>query len=176
MSTPSSSAASYTSGRVMWPWMRSRSRPASAASATSRAQVFGRRLGERHPGGPGVGALEEQPLAVDGQCPVVHRHLAQPGSDRAGVAGLVVDGHGHLEQAQRLVAERAGHHSFGLSTPKVHSTEFVPLASGCSSSRSTSPSSVVRTRTVRASSLSSSALTMTLARARSASRHRRAGG
>src|SRR5262249_47480677 len=64
-----------------------------------------------------------------------------------------------------------GHHSAGLLTPKVHSTEFVPRASGNSRSRSTRSSTIVRTRTVRGSSLSSSARTWTWARSALASWH-----
>ncbi len=71
------------------------------------AQVLRRRLGQRHACRSGVGALQEQPLTVDAERPTVHRHLTQSGAERSGVAGLVVDGHRHLELTQRLVAERA---------------------------------------------------------------------
>ena len=129
------------------------------------AQLLGGRLAEGHARRAGVDALEEQPLTVDAEDPAVHRHLPQPRADRTGVAGLVVDRDRDRRGSDSGWSPRArGHHRRGLSTPKVHSTMLVPAARDCSSSRSTASSTVVRMRTVRASSLSSSARTMTLAR------------
>ncbi len=95
------------------------------------AQLVRRRLAERHAGGSGVGALEEQPLAVDAEHPVVHGHLPQPGADGAGVAGLVVDGHRDLQRGTAAGRRGPGATTgVGLSTPKVHSTELVPGGQG----------------------------------------------
>ena len=63
-------------------------------------------LGERDARRQQVGALDEQPLAVDRAGPVVPRHVAQPGPARAAIARLAVDDDHHVDRRQRLVAER----------------------------------------------------------------------
>ena len=64
-----------------------------------------------------------------------------------------------------------GHHRRGRSMSSDHSISFVPAASGCSASPTTTPSAVVRRRTVRAVSLSRRAARRRWARVSSASRH-----
>ncbi len=81
-------------------------------------ELVGRGLGQGHAGGPDVGPLQEQALAVHRQHPAVHRHLAEPGAHRSGVAGLVVDGDRHLEVRQWLVAQRTRPPQAGVVDPE----------------------------------------------------------
>ena len=71
------------------------------------ADVGGRGVGEAGARGHDVGALDEDPLAVDRQHPVRPGHLAQPGAARRRVAHLVVDHHVDADLGQWLVAQRS---------------------------------------------------------------------
>ena len=87
-------------GRLTWACTRTRSSPASRARDVA-PELLGGGRGQCQPGGVEVGALEEQPLAVDGQHPVAQRHLTEAGPHEAGVADFVldVDADGHGRQA-----------------------------------------------------------------------------
>ena len=79
-------------------------RPARRRARSS----LGRGLAERHARRAEVGALEEQPLAVDRHDPVAHRHLAQPGAHgrAASLDARRRRRPSTVDVVQRLVAER----------------------------------------------------------------------
>ena len=90
---------------------RARPRP---PARRRRAPRLGRGVGQARPRRQQVGALEEQPLAVDRADPVVERDLAQAGAARAVVAELAVDEQVDADVGQRLVAEPARPPQAGL--------------------------------------------------------------
>ena len=67
-------------------------------------ELGGRRRPDPGRAGNEVGALEEQPLAVDREHPVGERHLAEPGAPRRPVADLAVDD--DLDATRRSAAGR----------------------------------------------------------------------
>src|SRR4051812_28529465 len=68
----------------------------------------GCRITERHLRRCKVGPLDEQRLAVDGEHPVVQRHLSEAGAHAARIADRVVDGDLDFDIAQFLITERPG--------------------------------------------------------------------
>ena len=70
------------------------------------ADQHGAGVGQTGSGRDEVGALEEQPLAVDRELPVGERHFAEPGAPGGLVADLAVDHHLDAQLGQRLPAER----------------------------------------------------------------------
>ena len=129
------------------------------------AQLGRRGLAERHAGRPEVGALEEQPLAVDRGHPARRRTERSPvrsrrssltrragrrGARRRRQAGRRRQ---HDRDPQRRAATASprarGHHSSGRSIVTVQLTSLAPAASGWSTSWSSAPTSV-RSRTRRA--------------------------
>ena len=116
------------------------------------AQLLGGGVAERPAGRAEVGALEEQPLAVDREHPVVQRHLAEAGAHRAGVADLVVDEHRRPSSVdQRLVAERPRPPQRGVVDAELpRRPRWRPWRGVARTRRSTRSSTVVRMRTVRA--------------------------
>ena len=159
-------------GGVMWAWTRSRSRPASTASATSPRELLGGRLGERHAGRAVVGALEEEPLAVDRQrssermrtwrSPVRRRALVgRRCRPRAGSSA-------HLDARRRARAgspSARGHHSAGRSTVERSTRPRSRRRRAAARPRGRGPArAVVRSVTVAgARSLSSTARSATTA-------------
>ncbi len=99
----------------MWPCTRTRSSPASRASAMSPAISAGSASARATRVGPDVGALEEEPLAVDGGDPVAELDRAQaegPAPLVAQVAGLGV--HADVDVVHGLVAEGVGPPPLGI--------------------------------------------------------------
>ena len=172
---PASSAASYSSGRVTWAWMRSRSSPAALARCDVGGELVGRRLGEGVPGRSVVRALQVEPLAVDRADPVVELDAAEPGAaGRAGgsrSSGASAGATSTTTSCSGWSPSAHGHQSAGRSTVTVHSTWFSPAASGCSSSWSAGPTDE-RMATVVGSAASRLARRTTTARSSLASRQR----
>ena len=117
----------------MWAWTRSRSRPASLASATSRRQLV-RRWPRRAPCGVGPWLApfrnRRSPLTV--KHPVAHRTWRRP--VRSARAGRLTDAVGERRPRRRRRAAagrraRAATTAPGRSTVSVHSTWFSPAAS-----------------------------------------------
>ena len=169
---PSSSAARYSSWSAMWACTRSTSSPASTASSTSRRTSAGGGVGESGPGRQQVGALQEQPLAVDRADPVVPRHLAQPGAAGPAVAHLAVD-----ERRRRRSRSAAGRRAPAATTAGAGRRRATTRSRCCrrpAGARSRRPPRRRPTsarRTVRATSLSRRACRRRWARVSSASRH-----
>ena len=159
----------------MWPWTRSRSRPASRGELDVAAQLVGGGLGEGHAGRAQVGALQEQPLAVDRAIQSSQRDLAQPGAAGARRSLDLVrrpsprpstSCSGWSPSAPRPPQAGSSTSNGPLDVVRARGQRLVQLA------RSTLADACVRTRTVRASSLSSvGAQPRATARSASASRH-----
>ena len=153
-STPSSSAARYSSGWAMWACTRRASRPASTASSTSRRTSSG--VASASPGRVGTTLADlrnsrspliehTQSFQATSRSPVrrERRSLTSPSTSSSTSMSLS----GWSPSAR-------GHHRAGRSTSSDHSISLVPAATGCSVSPTSTPAAVVRTRTVRATSLS----------------------
>ena len=149
-STPSSSAARYSSWSAMWACTRSTSSPASTASSTSRRTSAG--VASASPGRVGSRLApfrnsrsplieQTQSFQATSRSPVrrERRSLSSPSTNSS--TSMSVSG---------WSPSACGHHSRGRSTSSDHSISLTPAASGCSVSPTTTPSADVRTRTVRA--------------------------
>ena len=158
----------------MWAWMRRRSRPASQASATSRARSSAVASASAMRVGPWLEPFRKSrsPLTL-----VTHdrmRTWRRPVRSRRSSDTPPPSSAGRRTctcRSWRVGSPRArGHHRSGCSTVRVHSTSLAPAASGWSAAWSSAPRVLCRL-TVRAASLSSVARSTRTARSGVASRH-----
>ncbi len=171
-SMPSSSAARYSSGRLMCPATRSRSRPASRASSTSRWSSAAVISPSSRRDGPSSAPLtnkrspltaNRQPSIATSRSPVVTTRSSLGAPSASTVTAISVSGWSPSDH---------GHQIGGCSRSTFQPTSFIPRARVRSWRVTTRPSHDVVIRTVRAASLSSAARSTTFARASLTSRDR----
>ncbi len=155
---PSSSAASYSRTRAMWPWTRSRSSPASTGELDVATQLAGvasasasTRSGARlAPFRNSRSPLTEHTQSFAGD-------LAQPGADVAAVAQLAVDDHLDATSVSGWSPSDHGHHSAGFSMSRFQLTSLSPRRATARTRRSGRRRPACGRATLAASSQSSRA-------------------